>query len=547
MSVKLSPAFRFGVSLWLAFLSNFVCYAAVLPTPNSPAARLEISDSQGLLSWNPSVSPSTNLTVMFWAKISLPDTAGFQLTEDMTLLGNRRTGDWNSNHAYRFYFNATTGNLEFSAKGASASLPPVALVQRPYLDRWYHLGAVRSGAVGWTFYVDGRKVLLPQSLPDIGSTATSDGVSIGGLLTAQPFFGEIQELAIFQGALTQTSINTNRFRDIPSTSAGLRGYYKLGYSSVATDSLKNFAATPTTPLVAVPSATKEGTGVIDFPETDKNGEQSLFDSQKNQGRDAISPLSGAFTWQRTLLSRPTPGVPFEFRIGYNSGVSFNSDALNDGATLYSGDAPLGPGWRHSFQTRLVPADDFLKGTPLDSNGRPILFIGLLNWDGSLETWQKSFGQPYKTLHGEYRGEFLDGPSGSDSMLWITPERLIYVFDTPATGGRLREIRDFNGNTVTLAYVTDPDRLDTVTDTVGTQWKFNYVPGQLSQLQSVTSLGWTASFTYTPDAVQKLATFSHTGPASYTTTPPLPTNWTMSYNGSNGLLTNILSPAGNWDI
>ena len=420
-------------------------------------------------------------------------------------------------------------------------------MQRPYLDRWYHLAAVRAGAIGWTFYVDGRKVLLPQSLPDIGSTANNEGVSIGGLLTGQRFFGEIQELAIFQGALTQTSINTNRFRDIPSTSSGLRGYYKLGYSAVAADNLKNFAAAPTAPLVAVPGATKEGSGIVDFPETDKNGEQSLFDSQKNQGRDAISPLSGAFNWQRTVVSRPTPGVPFEFRIGYNSGISFNSDALNEGATLYSGDAPLGPGWRHSFQTRLVPADDFLKGTPLDSSGRPILFVGLLNWDGSLETWQKSFGQPYKTLHGEYRGEFLDGPSGSDSMLWITPDRVIYVFDTPATGGRLREIRDFNGNTVTLAYVTDPDRLDTVTDTAGTQWKFNYRPGQLSLLESITSLGWTTTFTYTADAVPKLATFYHRGPSVYETAPLLPTTWTMSYNGPNGLLTNILSPAGPWDI
>lgn len=93
MSAKLFPLCRFGVAFLFAFLACSLCQAAMFPAPGLPAARLEISDTQGLLSWNPPASSSTNLTVMFWAKISLPDTAGFQLTEDMTLVGNRRTGD----------------------------------------------------------------------------------------------------------------------------------------------------------------------------------------------------------------------------------------------------------------------------------------------------------------------------------------------------------------------------------------------------------------------------------------------------------------------
>jgi RHS repeat-associated protein len=505
---------------------------------------MEIADTQGLLSWSPSaVTPAPNaLTVMFWAKIVIPDVTNFQLTEDMTLVGNRRTGDWTQNHAYRFYFNANTGNLEFTAKGASGALPAVKLIERPYLDRWYHLAAVRSGS-NWAFYVDGRAIAPPAGLPDIGSMNTTDGVSIGGLLTNQRFYGEIQELAVFQRALTQNDIATNRLKDIPTNFTGLRGYYKLGYSATASDNLKNFAVAPPSPLTAVPDATKQGSGVIDFPETDKQGEQSLFDSQKNQGRDAQSPLSGTFTWQRTLISRPTAGVPFEFRIGYNSGISFNSQALENGADMFYNEAVLGPGWRHSFQTRIIPGQQYLA---TGGGG----YVGLLLWDGSLETWQRiAASRNYKTMHGEYRGELQESVEG-DALIWVTPERLIYRFYHPYNesdqnlAGKLKEISDFNGNKVSLTYEPNQGLLDTVTDTAGTVWQFNYNAQTL--LSSVTSLGWTITFTY--DGSNRLQTFYHRGPAIYEASPVLNTTWTVaSYGGPNGLLTQLNNPRGYADI
>lgn len=515
--------------------------AAIFPAPSAASARLEINDTQGLLSWNPTaVTPVPNaLTVMFWAKIVIPDVTNFNLTEDMTLAGNRRTGDWAQNHAYRFYFNATTGNLEFTAKGTSGTLPAVKLVERPYLDRWYHLAAVRSGTA-WAFYVDGRSVPPATSLPDIGNMNSVDGVSIGGLGTAQRFYGELQEFAVFQRALTQSDINTYRLRDIPASFTGLRGYYKFGFSATAADNLKNFAAAPPTPLTPVPDATKQGTGTVEFPETDKQGEQSLFDSQKNQGRDAQSPLSGAFTWQRTLISRPTPGVPFEFRVGYNSGISFNSQALENGADMFYNEAVLGPGWRHSFQTRIIPGQQYLA-----SGGG---YVGLLLWDGSLETWQRATGRNYKTAHGEYRGELQESTEG-DALVWITPERLIYRFyhpnnePDPNLAGKLREIADFNGNKVTLAYEPNQGLLDTVTDTAGTSWKFNY--NAQSRLSAVTALGWTITFTY--DASNRLETFSHRGPAAYESSPVMSTTWTFTYGGPNGVLDNVNSPRGIRDI
>lgn len=533
MKKNISSFTRVSTFLFVLALLNGFSRGAVFPasTTASDNARLEVTDTMGGLSWNPPATPSTALTVMAWVKISIP--TGTELTADMTILGNRKTLDWNQPHAWRFYFNINTGNIEFSARGTS-SLTPIKLVERPYLDRWYHLAVVRSNTT-YTAYVDGR-ALAPYS-QDIGNSTTTDGISIGGFKGGEKFWGEIQEAAIIQSSQNATAINTNRLRDIPSTYTGLKGYYKLAYSATPADNTKNFAATPPT---GTENATKVGTGTIDFPETDKQGEQSLFDSQKNNGRDALAPLAGAFSWQRTLLSRPTAGVPFEFRVGYNSGISFNSQALEGGNNMFEEDAVMGPGWRHSFQTRLIPGSKFLVG----GTG----FIGLLLWDGSLETWQKPTGQPYKTVHGEYRGELITDPADSDYMLWVTTDRLIYRFYHPSTtadaflAGKLAEIRDFNGNRVVLTYEPNAGLLDTVTDTGGNIWRFTY-DGLL--LKTVISLGWTTTFNY--DGQNRLSTFLHRGPAAYEVTPPLSTTWTMSYNGPNGLLTNILSPAGNWDI
>ncbi len=526
------------VSVLLSFLAlagGDISNAAVFPATASTLGnvRLEVTDTTGGLSWNPpSITPAPNaLTVMAWVKISIP--TGTELSSDMTILANRKTGDWNQPHAWRFYFNINTGNIEFSAQGTS-SLTPIKLVERPYLDRWYHLAVVRSNTT-YTPYVDGRA--LTAYSQDIGNSATTDGVSIGGFKGGEKFWGEIQEVAIIQASQNATAINTNRLRDIPSTYTSLKGYFKLAYSPTPVDNTKNFAATPPT---GTESAAKVGTGTIEFPESDKQGEQSLFDSQKNNGRDALAPLAGAFSWQRTLLSRPTAGIPFEFRIGYNSGISFNSQALEGGNNMFEEDAVLGPGWRHSFQTRLIPGSKFLVG----GTG----FIGLLMWDGSLETWQKPTGQPYKTVHGEYRGELITDPADSDYMLWITTDRLIYRFYHPTTtsdaflAGKLAEIRDFNGNRVVLTYEPNAGLLDTVTDTAGTVWQFTYNAGLL---KTVKALGWTTTFNY--DGQNRLYTFDHRGPAAYEATPLLSTTWTMSYNGPNGLLSNILNPVSAWDV
>ena len=61
----------------------------------------------------------------------------------------------------------------------------------------------------------------------VGTSATTDGVSIGGWNNSRPLFGEVQEVAIYQTALSQEFIVGNMFSDQPVSLASLVGYYKL--------------------------------------------------------------------------------------------------------------------------------------------------------------------------------------------------------------------------------------------------------------------------------------------------------------------------------
>lgn len=486
------------------------------------------------------------LTVACWVKFVVPD--GVAITQNMTILGNRRTLDWAQPHAYRFYYNATSGNIEFSARGTTAI--NLVVLQRPQVDRWYHLAVVR-GADNFTLYLDGR--LVSTTTQSIGNSGNTEGLSIGGFPTAERFYGEVQEVAIYQQALGRAQLVTHRFTDVPPSFGSLRGYFKLGYSLSETDNLRNFAVTQP---AGTANLTQVGTGLIGFPETDRNGEQSVFDSHKNGGKDAISALGGSFSWDHAILSRPTPGIPFDLRISYGSSTAYSGQPLENGVELYAEDSVMGSGWRHSLQTRLVPGGLFLQS---NSN-----YVGLLMWDGDLETWARGGGGTYTAFHGEYRGEMREVESNS-FIEWTTPERLIFKFHHPTNSqaplipGRLVQVRDFNGNSMVLNYDEVTGFLTSVNDTGGGTWTFVYNPQNLLTSISGPSANvaekWTVTFTY--DADGRLASKSIAGPPDY----PLPvlagnalgtpgsTNWQFFYTTASpaGLLQRVVDPRGFNDI
>jgi RHS repeat-associated protein len=540
---------RNSALLWLA---AFTWLLGISPLsagtfPGSARAESTGADPNSALTWN---SGTNALTIACWFKISVP--SDFVLSEDMGIVANNRTNSGN-NHAYAIYLSASSANIEFSSRGSGGVDVPLRLIEHPQIERWYHVAVVRTGT-SLTVYVDGRNVTSGFTLS--GNSNSTDGISVAGWGSAKYFRGEVQEVAVYQRALTRQENFTNMLRDIPATFTGLRGYFKLGYSANPGDNLKNFASAP---VSGTENLVQQGSGVVEFSETDTQGEQSAFDSKKNQGQDAIASLSGAFSWSNDAIERAGPGMPFDFGFGYSSSIGYNGQAFEGGVDVYAEDSVLGRGWRHSYQTRLVAGNLYL------SVGNS--YVGMMSSNGSIETWQRQSDATFNIVHKEYRGELREVESGS-YIEWITPERIVHRFYHPTNwpdslvAGRLVHIRDFNGNAQGFTYDPDSGRLATVTDTASGTWSFGYDPrGLLTTVSGPitdNAAKWTVTFTYAGITVAGapvtvLSTKSIIPPPSY----PLPvqawndaspgsTQWQFFYDEA-GRLNRIRDPRGNDDL
>jgi len=307
----------------------------------------------------------------------------------------------------------------------------------------------------------------------------------------------------------------------PTRSAA--GYYKL-------DPANAYNNCASAPAEGTSPATPVGSGSIDFEEADQAGEQSIFDSHKNGGAEAIAPLPGAFTWRQTLLSRSVPGIPFELRLCYNSTIPKAPPA--DGSRDPYERRTLGPGWRHTFDAWLFIENDRTEAR-------------LYTWDGGIETWTRPDDeQPFVTVHKEYRGEVIYDPTPTNKVAeWTTPERLVYCFESPAStsptnrmAGRLIEIRDFNGNSIHLQW-SDQAYLTNVVDSAGDNYRFHYDDRNL--LTKITFDSWQVDFTY--DTTNRLVAKSIANTSGLYTN--VNTTWQFSYHGTNGLLDHVVGPQG----
>ena len=446
----------------------------------------------------------------------------------MTILVDKQEGAESDPHSYLVQFNIQTGNIEFSARG-NAGVFTSTLIERPYLERWYHVAVVRSGDE-FAGYVDGRP--LSVRAQSIGDSASGQGLSVGGWGTGRYLLGEVQEVAVYQSALRQDLIVQNMFRDQPADLPELKGYFKLAYSTNSADSLRNFATAS-----SVPAATK--VGPVEFEETNQAGEQSAFDARKNGGRDALTPLSGVLSWQQVAFSRPTPGIALDFRVGYSSGNAFGGFKLG-GNDPYA-DGSLGAGWRHTFETRVIPAQAFSPVTDFDT-------VGLLNWNGAIDTWDRkdSESDEYLPRDREYRGELRELPNRN--LVWTTPERLRYLYKAPGSGpnlvmrGRLIEIRDPNGNVVSLKYNETTGILTNVVDTARGTNVLRYNAQNL--LTNFTFNSWQVNFDYDSSNRISAKWITNTAPAAAgITAATVNTRWEFRY-GTNGLLSQIVDPLTN---
>ena len=515
-----------GVALTAGFcLLNFITHAATFPGN----ADLTVSDPTGALSWN-----TTNhvLTVQCWFEISVP--SGANVTQNMTILVNGTSGS-ESQFAYLVRYNISNGNVEFVAQGNSGSYTNT-LIQQPYLERWYHVAVVEQQS-GFLCYVDGQEV--PTSPGSIGNSRNTSGLSIGGWGGSQYLYGEVQEVSVYQTALSPSFITEYMFESQPTNYPTLKAYFPLAYSTNATAELANFAEYQ---LPGTANAVPQGSGTVTFAAVNEAGEQSAFDANRDGGRDAIVPLSGAFSWQQTAFSRPTPGIAFDFEFGYSSANSSGGSSLSYEGTPYnpySGGLMGGSGWRTTFDTQIIPSQYFLP-----AGASATTSVGLMYWNGAIETWDENqtnqyqgYG-PFHTRSGEYKGELVITPTNCQ---WTTPDRLVYSFVPPQSpsqiAGRLTSIGDFNGNSVQLSY-NSFGVLTQVVDSAGGTYIFNSNPNTML-LTNVTFNSWQINFGY--DATNRLVSKTITNTSGIYS--GVNTTWQFQYS-ANGLLSHIIDPRGN---
>ena len=249
------------------------------------SSGVQIIDPTGGLSWE---ETNNALSISCWFKISVP--TGKSVAQNMTILADRTTGaKASSPYSYLIQYNVGTGDVEFSTRGTN-TVDTVKLIERPYLDRWYHVAVVRSGSLLYP-YIDGKD--LPAMPVSAVAVENSDGVGIGSWGSTDYFLGEIQEVCIYQSSIAYM-VEQLMFLDIDPSyhdALGLKGYYKLSKKADSGSPYINEAASA--PADTSPGV-KVGNGIITFFDGDTSTEQSLFDSKKDGGKDSIIPLSGAF-------------------------------------------------------------------------------------------------------------------------------------------------------------------------------------------------------------------------------------------------------------
>lgn len=195
-----------------------------------------------------------------------------------------------------------------------------------------------------------------------------------------------------------------------------------GYLTLAvTDALGNVGSVRVTLAVDAPS---------------QNGDPESL-SQMSAGY-GVNVANGNFFTQRIDMVLPGVGMPLAFTRAYNSNPK-------TGLAANAIPQPLGKGWTHSYNIKLIGA---YGGDKID-----------IVWgDGMIDSWFK--------IEGEYRSAFNNfailKQNGTDVQV-ITKEQMTYNFDA---SGRLYKIEDRQANFVELQYFAD-GRLQWIIHRAGT--------------------------------------------------------------------------------
>lgn len=212
---------------------------------------------------------SGEITVEAWVKVLAVNTDGHgQPRQPIVVKGNSGQWEW----ALYVYDNLSVGFSTWQCSGGGHSERHGGTIA---LNEWHHIAGSFIDGVSNNVYLDGMLVASGTSFNGTACTGTRP-VRIGSREDGQYLNAEIDEVRIWNKALTQTEIRENMCQRLTGTEAGLTAYYRMdegidnscsGGQDVCDLSPNNFHGTKTNnPTWQISGAAIGDTSIYNYPQ-----------------------------------------------------------------------------------------------------------------------------------------------------------------------------------------------------------------------------------------------------------------------------------------
>ena len=171
------------------------------------------------------LASGNTMTVMAWVKWGDKNNAG-QWANLVTLDANTSSGD---NGQFWLQHSQNNSNFEFAIQTNSARTY-IQSVTNPVVGQWYHVAGVYDGSF-INIYVNGIQEARVACSGNIATFQSAFRLIFGQWAYSgngyRPFNGNLDEISIWNVALSQTSIRNNLCKKLAGTEAGLLGYWRM--------------------------------------------------------------------------------------------------------------------------------------------------------------------------------------------------------------------------------------------------------------------------------------------------------------------------------
>jgi hypothetical protein len=238
--------------------------------------------------------------------------------------------------------------------------------------------------------------------------------------------------------------------------------------------LKSQGCCPSNPATGEPV----DNGTLNSEELAKNGPPQLCDTSERKPTNSVGNPTNVATGNKYEevfdLSISTPGIPLEFRRSYNSQITF--------------DAPLGYGWTHTYDVSVgvVQTSPTKRVRIWDSDGRALYFSQVQQTSteilfGGESGVKDRLKQVIST--GEY---FLRRKEGNLTNKFGSDGKLLEISDPNGntltftyTGGLLSQVSNNFGKSLSIQYTNN--RISSITDPKNQSVLYEYTNGDLTKV------------------------------------------------------------------